>query len=143
MAIQDEDSGKRRKWIFAAVIGGVLLLIYRPVSCSQQELEPVPSDHPRGISEVAWGERLFADFGCAGCHSIAGARGIGGPLNGIMGQTRRFTGGGEAVVDEAYLRESVREPRLHIVEGYPPSMPSYEMSDPQIEALVAYLARLR
>ena len=54
----------------------------------------------------------------------------------------------KAKVDEACLRESIREPSLRVVAGFDKSdtgMPSYEgvITDSQIEALVLYIKFLR
>lgn len=135
-------SPRKRRMLLGLFVVGVFF-IYRPYLCSPHQLEPVPSDNPRGISQVAWGERLFTDFACTGCHSITGVRGVGGALDGIVGQTRRFTGGGELIVDDDYIRESITSPRLKIVAGFSPSMPRYDMTDAQLDALVAYISQLR
>ncbi len=64
------------------------------------------------------------------------------------GVTLRFADGTTAVADEAYLRESIKEPAARVVRGFDRSdigMPSYEgvLTDPQIEALVLYLKTVR
>ena len=57
-------------------------------------------------------------------------------------------GGGKAVADEGYLRESIKSPAAKVVRGYEKSdvaMPTYEglISDAQIESLILYLKTIR
>jgi mono/diheme cytochrome c family protein len=96
------------------------------------------------------GKRLAQLLGCAACHSDDGSTvGKAGPTwKGLFGHEVEFSNRSKAVADEAYLRESIREPSAKVVKGYEKSevaMPSYEgvISDPQIEALILYIKTLR
>jgi cytochrome c oxidase subunit 2 len=93
------------------------------------------------LTGAALGEKLFNTKGCAGCHSLAGARVVGPALNGKFGTTESLEGGGSAVVDEVYLRESILVPGAKVVAGYPPSMPPYQgqLSESDVEGLIEYL----
>ena len=88
-------------------------------------------------------------MGCVGCHSVDGwTLGMVGPSwKGVSGNERRFADGTKAKADEAYFRESIREPALRVVAGFDKSdtgMPSYEgvINESQIEALVLYIKSL-
>ncbi|RME98381.1 MAG: cytochrome c oxidase subunit II [Chloroflexi bacterium] len=96
-----------------------------------------------GESMVEAGARLFQDNGCASCH-IDGEGGRGPNLHGIFGTEVALEGGGTAVVDEAYLRESIYEPGAKVVAGYAPIMPSYQgsISEGGVLQLVAYIKSL-
>ena len=96
------------------------------------------------------GKRVSELMGCVACHSIDGSTigKVGPTWKGLFGGPRVFADGSRAVANEAYLRESIREPSLKVVSGFEKSdtgMPSYEgvISDAQIEALVLYLKTLR
>ena len=99
---------------------------------------------------AAEGKRIAELMGCVACHSTDGTTlgKVGPSWKGLFGSRRVFADGSRAVADEAYLRESIREPTAKVVSGFDKSdtgMPSYEgvISDAQIEALVLYLKTLR
>ena len=73
---------------------------------------------------------------------------MGPTWKGLFGHEVAFSDGSKAVADEAYLRQSIREPAAKVVRGYEKSdtaMPTYEglISDPQLEALVLYIKTLQ
>ena len=76
------------------------------------------------------GQRLFTAQGCHGCH-IVGKIGtpIGPELSHIGGK-----------YSEAYLRRWLRDPAEQRPHQH---MPKLELSDPQIEALAAFLASMK
>ena len=89
------------------------------------------------------GARLFEQRGCVSCHT--GGEGARGPsLAGLFGQEVPLEGGGTAVADEAYLRESILDPHAKLVSGYGPIMPAYDgtISEEGILQLVAYIKSL-
>ncbi|MFT5355782.1 MAG: cytochrome c oxidase subunit 2 [Polyangiales bacterium] len=94
------------------------------------------------MTSAQWGEWLFSSYGCAACHSVASAPGIGPALNDIAGTERDLADGTTALADTSYLRAALLEPSEHISLGYEPRMPSYELSYPQVDALVDYLNHL-
>jgi len=88
------------------------------------------------------GRLLYEQQGCLGCHSLDGTAGAGGPsFLGLAGSERVFTDGTSAIADANYLRESITQPAVKIVEGYMPIMPaSYALLSPEeIDALVAFI----
>lgn len=91
-----------------------------------------------GLAEL--GERLFTERGCSGCHA-AGAMVHAPSLSGLWGQAVPLEGGRTATVDEAYLRDSILQPKRDVVAGYEPIMPSFEglLSDGEIQSLIAYI----
>jgi len=93
------------------------------------------------------GEALFKTQGCSGCHSTDGSRRVGPSLLGVYGRKVqvRMDGSLRSVeADEEYLRESIRNPKAALVEGYPPVMPAGDsLSDGQLDALVEYLKSLK
>jgi cytochrome c oxidase subunit 2 len=90
------------------------------------------------------GQALVAANGCAACHSINGAQGIGPTWFGLFGHEVHFTDGTTVIADEAYLAESIHEPQAKIVKGFETQlMPTYGFTDEQIADIVAYIKTLR
>jgi mono/diheme cytochrome c family protein len=99
---------------------------------------------------VEEGQRISELMGCVACHSTDGSTlgKVGPTWKSLFNSERRLADGGKTKANEAYLRESIREPALRVVSGFEKSdtgMPSYEgvISDAQIEALVLYIKSLR
>ena len=90
------------------------------------------------------GQTLVAANGCAACHSINGAQGIGPTWLGLFGHEVLLADGSTVAADEAYLAESIRDPQAKIVAGFETQlMPSYGFTDEQIADIVAYIKTLR
>ncbi|MEW5959892.1 MAG: cytochrome c [Chloroflexota bacterium] len=92
---------------------------------------------------AAAGEKLFAEVvigtqaGCITCHSLEPDTVIVGPSMAGIGSR----------ADEAYIRESILDPNAVLVEGFPadtmPPVWADELSDEQVDQLVAYLLTLK
>ena len=90
------------------------------------------------------GQALVAANGCAACHSINGAAGIGPTWFGVFGHEVELTDGSVVTADEAYLTESIKAPQAKIVHGFENQlMPIYGFTDEQIADIVAYIKTLR
>ena len=90
------------------------------------------------------GQALVANNGCAACHSITGAQGIGPTWSGLFGHEVLLTDGTTIVADEAYITESIKLPQAKIVAGFGTQlMPTYGFTDEQIADIVAYIKTLR
>jgi len=90
------------------------------------------------------GQALVAANGCAACHSINGAAGIGPTWFGVFGHEVELTDGSVVTADEAYLTESIKAPQAKIVHGFENQlMPTYGFTDEQIADLVAHIKTLR
>jgi cytochrome c oxidase subunit 2 len=90
------------------------------------------------------GKALVAQNGCAGCHSIDGTKLTGPTWRGLFGSQVTLSDGSTVSADEAYLRESVLNPNAKVVEGFPAGiMPKFNLTDTQINAIVAYLETLK
>jgi cytochrome c oxidase subunit 2 len=77
---------------------------------------------------------------CISCHR-AGANQRGPVLEGLYGKPVVLKGGGTAVADDAYIRESIMNPTAKIVNGFEPLMPVYlsQLSEEQVNALLSYV----
>ena len=92
----------------------------------------------------AQGAVLFQEQGCANCHAGTGSVARAPNLVGIYNKPQKLAGGGSAVADDAYLRESILNPKAKIVAGYQPIMPNYQglLSEDQVIQLIAYIKSL-
>ncbi len=90
------------------------------------------------------GQALVAANGCAACHTINGAVGIGPTWFGLFGRQEEMTDGTVVTADEAYITESIKAPQAKIVHGFENQlMPAYGFTDEQIADIVAYIKTLR
>lgn len=97
------------------------------------------------IEKEQAGADLVRQFGCTACYSTDGMVVVGPSLKGLYGQQKMMADGTTITVDEAYLRESILEPNVKVVEGYSPVMPdqSDTMTDDQIAEIIEYIKSLK
>jgi cytochrome c oxidase subunit II len=96
-----------------------------------------------GSSLAQNGERLFASLGCNACHSgNASARGPN--LAEAYGSKVQLVNGSYTMVDDAFLRDSILNPSMHVTAGYAPIMPTYQgqVSEEGLIDLVEYIKTL-
>lgn len=95
-----------------------------------------------GTPEEA-GKQLFAQLGCDTCHKQASG-GLGPTLIGLYGRNEQLEGGQTVVADDAYIRESILNPRAKLVAGYQPVMPVFagQVSEDSLIQLVTYIRSL-
>lgn len=122
----------------------------KPVVVSSQEEYEAWMTEQLALAEEASqtpegrGQALVAANGCAACHSINGAPGIGPTWFGLVGRTERLTDGSTVVADEEYIHESIKAPQAKIVAGFENQlMPAYSFTDEQIADIIAYIKTLR
>jgi cytochrome c oxidase subunit 2 len=98
---------------------------------------------PEGDDLAHEGARLFVARGCSGCHAEASA--VHAPkLSGLYGRTVQLSDGRQVKADEAYIRDSILQPKRDITAGFEPIMPSYagQLADGEIQSLTAYIRSL-
>jgi mono/diheme cytochrome c family protein len=86
------------------------------------------------------GKALFASNGCNSCHTFkaAGANGKIGPDLDKLPQYAKTAG----KPLDAFVHESIVNPKAYVEKGYPPVMPSFaSLPKSQIDALVAFLTK--
>ncbi|WP_162669168.1 c-type cytochrome [Gemmata massiliana] len=91
------------------------------------------------------GRQLFLKNQCINCHS-ATTNAKAPALEGLFGTKVALKDGGAQLVDEAYIVESIRKPRVKVVDGWVPIMPAYnaeQISDEDVNAIVAYIRSLK
>jgi cytochrome c oxidase subunit 2 len=110
----------------------------------QRDFEGWLAGNTSGQTPVEMGRDLFENkLGCASCHA-GGATQRGAKLEGIYGKEVRFVGGGTAIVNDDYIRNSILNPASQVVEGFQPIMPTFkgQVTEEQLNALVAYIKSL-
>ncbi|MEO8548486.1 MAG: cytochrome c oxidase subunit II [Kofleriaceae bacterium] len=97
----------------------------------------------QGLAER--GRTVAAEHGCLRCHSVDGTRFIGPSWANAFGRRRALTGGGDVLIDEAYLTESMMDPNAKLAAGFAAVMPSYQglLGPGDIAALLEYIRSLR
>lgn len=90
------------------------------------------------------GEYLYRAKGCVACHTVDGTNNTGPSWKGIWGKEHEFEGGGKAIVDANYVRESILVPGAKIVKGRQNQMVSYQgqVNDRELDGLIAYIESL-
>jgi cytochrome c oxidase subunit 2 len=94
---------------------------------------------------VNYGRRVAAAQGCFKCHSVDGEPHIGPTWIDLYRRKTILANGETIVADEGYLTDSMMDPYVKLVKGYPPVMPSFRgrLSAPDAAALVEYIKTLR
>lgn len=88
---------------------------------------------------IAQGKALAGSKACISCHTVDGKPLVGPTWKDLFGKTETMSDGSTALVDDAYLRNFIRNPTAHIVKGFTPIMPKIDMTDEELTALVAYI----
>jgi cytochrome c oxidase subunit 2 len=99
----------------------------------------------RGLGTPAQnGERLFTEHACVTCHK-QDSTGRGPSLYGLYGSKVALADGRTAIADENYLRESIVNSQVKVVQGYQPIMPAFQgmLSEDQLMQLIAYVKTLK
>ncbi len=99
-------------------------------------------------SEPESGAELVREKGCISCHSIDGTPSVGPTFKGMFGKKETVINTGKersVVVDEAFIRQTLLNPELDRVKGYPPIMPSQQgqLTNKEIDRIVAYIKNLK
>jgi cytochrome c oxidase subunit II len=80
---------------------------------------------------------------CISCHSINGKSRSGPTFKGLYGRSETLADGRSVMVDDAYLRESIHQPKAKIVKGFQPVMPTPQITDAEVDKIIEYLKTLK
>jgi nitric oxide reductase subunit C len=117
------------------------------VACGGSESEPAGDKEP-----VDYGQELYngttigaaSSPGCITCHSLEEGIRIVGPSHAGLGSRAATVVGGQTAAE--YLKESIINPDAHVTEEFAPGTMygnyGNELTDEQIDALVAYMLTL-
>ncbi|HEY2828205.1 MAG TPA: cytochrome c oxidase subunit II [Pirellulales bacterium] len=89
------------------------------------------------------GRKLFLKLQCITCHS-ANAQARAPLLENLYGQLVPLRGGGAAVADDNYIRESILNPQSKVVMGWEPIMPTFQsqVDEEDLIKLIAFIKSL-
>ena len=89
------------------------------------------------------GRRVAASRGCSVCHGDNGEGRVGPAWVGLIGSVVELEDGSAVTADTAYLRRSITDPQADIVAGVTVAMPTSDLSEDEVTALIAYIEELR
>lgn len=125
-----------RPLIVASVVG-LMAVAGVGASCGGSDESSDTTVAPTG--EAAKGLEVIRDLGCQTCHTVDGGDGVGPTFKGLAGSKVTLEGGDEVTADDEYLRTSITDPGKQVVEGFKPIMPKRDLTDEQVDQIVAYL----
>ena len=88
------------------------------------------------------GRQIARRSGCAACHGGDGQGGVGPAWAGDLGKQIELSDGSTVTVDDAYLRRSIAEPSAQVHDGFTVSMPKNQLTEDEIDKVVAYIVAL-
>lgn len=100
-----------------------------------------PGDNPVDGSLAHQGWILFHKLQCSTCHNLENPKAPN--LEGIHGSKRSFAGGYTHTVDDNYIRESIRNPKKKVREGWQAIMPAYSPTDVTEEELIQVIQYIK
>ena len=90
------------------------------------------------------GKLLIVKNGCTGCHSVDGTQMTGPTWFGLFGSTVQLADGTSVVADEAFIAESILDPKAKEVVGFSPTtMPPFTLTEAEIANIIAYIKTLK
>ncbi len=99
-----------------------------------------------GTTAAEAGPKILQAKGCLGCHSLDGSAKVGPTFKGLLGRKETVVEAGkdkEIIVDEAFIRQHILDPRSVTVKGFPPVMQLTPMTDEELKTIVNYLVTLK
>lgn len=106
---------------------------------AEQQAIAAANKTPEGL-----GKLLAVKNGCTGCHSVDGTPMTGPTWFGLYGAKVDLADGTSVTADDAFLKESILDPKAKEVLGFSPTtMPPYTLADTDIANLIAYIKTLK
>ena len=118
----------------------LLLAGFCLVSACGSKLSSAPTSTLTG--PAALGRQLAGQYFCTDCHSTDGSKRAGPTWKGLSSSTVTLQDGRQVVADADYLRRAITDPQAEAAKGATTSMPRYNFSAEQVDALVAYIQTL-
>ncbi|MGH9214870.1 MAG: c-type cytochrome [Acidimicrobiales bacterium] len=130
------SSSRRRPLIVALAVAAVIA-----TGCGGDNASPTGLGSGGSDDAAARGQDVAQQRGCSVCHSDNGDPGTGPTWKGIWGTTVQLDDG-TAVADRDYVVRSIRDPDADVVGGFNPVMPTLNLSEGEIDDVVAYIESL-
>lgn len=93
------------------------------------------------------GETVFTLKGCGACHKTDGTNLLAPSWKGLFGKEEKIKENGKessVKVDEAFIKESIKEPSKKIAVGFEKiAMPIFPVTDEEIDQLIAFIKTLK
>ncbi len=129
-----------------AEMGAAKIIVMKPEKYEQwlSSGDTAGNSFSKVVSLTSEGRDLFQKLSCNTCHFDN--VGIRAPrLEGLYGSIVTLEGGKNIIADDTYIRESILEPNVKIVQGFLPVMPSYKnlVNEEQLLALTAYIKSMQ
>jgi cytochrome c oxidase subunit 2 len=136
-------SGRRGRSLrrLVAASGLTLAMAVAAVACGDDG-DGASSSQATPGTPAERGEQLARSKGCAGCHGQDFGGGAGPEWVGLAGSEVTLTDGSTVVADEAYLVRAIANPGAELVDGYNLKMPANNLSDAEIDDIVAFIQSL-
>ena len=93
-----------------------------------------------GRTELS-GSELALEVGCPACHGETDSD-LAPTLEGVWGSEVLLEDGRTVIADEVYVRTSITDPGADIVAGYAGRMPTFSLTDAEVDRLVEYVRDL-
>ncbi len=87
------------------------------------------------------GADLATEIGCFACHGPADTE-FAPTLRGLWGSEVLLEDGRTVVADEEYVRRAITDPQADVAAGYRNRMPTFGLSDAEVDQLVEYVRSL-
>lgn len=103
------------------------------------------NDPYKGLPPVEIGRKVYQSR-CIACHTVTDVKNVGPGYKGIFGRNEKLEGGGEVMVDENYIRESILDPNAKVVLGFPKGvMPTFagQLSEGEIMGIIEFIKSLK
>jgi cytochrome c oxidase subunit 2 len=143
-AVIPKRTGEFSLWRDREQVGTVVVVKREDYDAFLAGAAPTPAKTPVEGSAAFEGKQLFLKLQCANCHTEKADKAPN--LVGLFGAKVKLKGGETAVADEAYILESIVNPRVKVREGWEPIMPGdYRalVTEEELSKLVAYIRSIK
>ncbi len=123
-----------------------VFVLFGTNACGSRSTPEPSRDELEKMTAVQRGAIFIKTRGCMDCHPMTEALRAttqeASPLTGMYSSTVIHTDGSTATVDEAYLRDSIINPRARVIRGQPATMPALQFKATEIDDLVQFIKSL-
>lgn len=135
--------------VLLGVVVALLIFGFSSMIPGGTDVRPVPTDTPSSAEspsgengDAAEAGQAIYDAQCASCHTIDGSALVGPTWQGLFGSEVTLEDSSTVTADEEYIRTAILEPNAQVREGFQPIMPAFELSDEEIEQVIAFMQTL-